>query len=152
MTDPAAAELIATTGELMRAISRQGIARSTSLGTSRAALDYLSLHTGFHEMEEFRVLYVDGASRLIADEVAFNGDLSECAAHPRPIVIRALDLGADGIIVAHNHPAGNPAPSRADIDATRRLSKACDTIGIRLRDHLILSGGDWYSFRENGLL
>lgn len=152
MTDPATAAVISTTSELLRAVLREGLDRTELISTSRSAIDYLAFQTGYRLTEQFRVLYLDGASRLIADEVAYEGDLAECPAYPRPIVSRAIDLGADGIIVAHNHPAGDPKPSRSDLHATHRLSRACDAIGIRLLDHLIFSGSDWCSFREQGLL
>jgi DNA repair protein RadC len=72
--------------------------------------------------------------------------------YPREIMRRGLDLGASGLIVAHNHPSGRAAPSRTDLELTRKLVRAGDTLGIAIHDHLVLAGDDWTSMRATGQL
>lgn len=152
MVDASVAAAVAHTGAMLVAILKERVERSGGFGSSSETGRYLALRTGFQSYEELRVLYLDSGRRLIADEVAFRGDVDRCEFHTRPIVARALQLGASAIIVAHNHPAGNPTPSKADIEVTRLLCRACKVFDIAVSDHIIASAGDYCSFRALGLL
>lgn len=152
MVDAPVAAAIAQTGAMLVAISEERVERSGGFGSSPETFRYLALRSGFQPYEELRVLYLDSGRRLIADEVAFRGDIDRCEFHTRPVVARALQLGASAIIVAHNHPAGNPTPSKADIEVTRQLCRACKVFDIAVSDHVVASAGDYCSFRALGLL
>ena len=104
------------------------------------------------KVEQFRVLFLDTKNQLLADEVQARGTVNHTAAYPREVVKRALELGATAVILVHNHPSGDPTPSRADIAMTREVKVAADALGITLHDHLIIGNGRHLSFRREGLL
>lgn len=108
----------------------------------------LSKETG---RECFVVVFLNGANKYIACEVLFKGSLTTSAVYPRVIIKRALELDCAAIICAHNHPSGNLQPSRDDLQITRKIKAACDTVDIALHDHLILAGDGFYSFADHGL-
>lgn len=99
-----------------------------------------------------RVLYLNAANHLLRDESCAEGSLLEVTIHPREVVRRALELGATALILVHNHPSGDPTPSRADREATRRLAAAAALLDIRLHDHVIVASSGCVSFRALGLL
>lgn len=103
--------------------------------------------------EETGALLLNTRNRLISDERGiYRGTLDRAVVEPREILRRALIRHAAGIIIYHNHPSGNPSPSREDREFTRRLAAACDTMGVRLLDHIVVGSQDCFSFREGGLL
>lgn len=117
-----------------------------------ALLDYCRVSMGHKKVEEFRVLFLNHKNVLITDEVQHTGTVNHAPVYPREVVKRALDLGASSLILAHNHPSGDPMPSRDDIEITRQLSMAAASLGISVHDHLIIAGNKYYSFKSNGLL
>jgi DNA repair protein RadC len=117
-----------------------------------ALLDYCRVSMGHKKVEEFRVLFLNHKNRLIADEVQHSGTVNHAPVYPREVVKRALDLGASAIIIAHNHPSGDPTPSKDDIDMTRQLKEAAASLGLSVHDHLIIAGSKHYSFKSHGLL
>ena len=86
------------------------------------------------------------------DEEAACGSVASVVLHPRSILRRALEIGATALVVVHNHPSGNPTPSNADCEATRRLIAAASSLDIRVHDHLVVARGGTVSFRAAGLL
>jgi DNA repair protein RadC len=102
--------------------------------------------------ERLAVLHLDAAQRLIALDERAGAGPDAVDLPMRDIFLAALDHGAVGLVIAHNHPSGDPLPSRADVEATRRLAETSATLGIRLHDHLIFADGACRSFRELGLL
>lgn len=100
--------------------------------------------------ERFRVLLLDGRHRLISCRVVASGTLTACPVHPRDVFRPALAESAAAVIVAHNHPSGDPSPSAEDLDITGRLQRAGDLVGIRLLDHVILGRPGWVSLAEEG--
>lgn len=100
--------------------------------------DYLLWTMAPLAREVFRVLLLDQGRRVLASEDLFAGTLGEAVVYPREVVARALAGGAAAIICAHNHPGGEPRPSRDDLDLTRRLYFACRGVGLELVDHLIV--------------
>lgn len=103
--------------------------------------------------EKMAVLLFDHANHIVGNMILTNGAEAQVAVYPRAIVREALLAYATGILIAHNHPCGTPMPSQADRDITRALRAACDTLDIRLLDHMIVAGtGGYFSFRESGLL
>lgn len=120
---------------------------------SRQALDaYLTFDMADRKLEECRVFYLDFDVSLLREEIAAFGSTSECPLYIRRIITRAIELGATGLILVHNHPAGDPTPSEADFRMTRRLARTAKDLDIRLVEHLIVSSAGSYSWREHGLL
>jgi len=104
------------------------------------------------DVEQVRVLFLNATNRLLGNEVVSHGSIAEAPLHARPILKRALELGATALIVVHNHPSGDPTPSPSDIDATRRLVEAARLLDIAVHDHLIIGHGRMTSFRERQLI
>lgn len=117
---------------------------------SKAAdvIEYLIVAMARLPVEEVRVLFLDSKNRLISDEVVSRGTISEAPIYPREILKRALALDATALILAHNHPSGDPNPSEGDIDATRRLLKAGKELGLTVHDHIIVGSEGWISLRD----
>ncbi|HGY2287053.1 TPA: RadC family protein [Klebsiella aerogenes] len=120
--------------------------------STQAARDWLKLKMAGLEREEFMVLYLNQQNRLIAHETLFAGSISSTEVHPREVVKRALNFNAAAVILAHNHPSGDIAPSQADKAITQRLVQALQLVDIRVPDHLIVGGTQTLSFAEHGLL
>ncbi|AAC07500.1 RadC family protein [Aquifex aeolicus] len=102
--------------------------------------------------ESLIALYLDLSNRLLDWEVVAIGNVNTVFSKPKDILFKAVKLSANGIIIAHNHPQGEPSPSNEDLNFTERLKKACELLGFELLDHLILSEGRYFSFREEGVL
>ncbi len=117
-----------------------------------ALLDYCKLAMGKSPVEEFRVLFLNHRHALIADEIMQRGTVNHTPVYPREIVKRALELSAAAIILLHNHPSGDPTPSKADIDITVKIVEAALTVGITVHDHVIITDGGHYSFKSFGLI
>ena len=117
-----------------------------------ALLDWLRADMGPIDVERVRILYLNARNMLIRDEVMSEGSIDQSDIYVREVVKRALELSAAAIIVVHNHPSGNPDPSRQDIAITRDLAGAAGKLGITLHDHIIIGGSDFRSLRGLGLL
>ena len=115
-------------------------------------VEYCRALAGHHHVEEFRILFLDSGNRLIRDELHQRGTVNHTPAYPREICVRALETGAAAIVAVHNHPSGDPSPSKSDIDTTRRIRDAVRPIGVTLHDHVIVTPSDSFSFQERGLL
>jgi DNA repair protein RadC len=117
-----------------------------------ALLDYCRVAMGHRKTEEFRVLFLNHKHALISDEVQQTGTVNHAPVYPREVVKRALDLSASAIILAHNHPSGDPTPSKDDIQITKQIVAAAASLGLAVHDHLIIAGNRHYSFKSNGLI
>lgn len=117
-----------------------------------ALLDYCRTAMQFESVEQFRVLFLDRKNRLIADEVLGQGTVDRAPVYPREIVKRGLALEATAIIIAHNHPSGDPTPSQADIEMTNLIIETGKAVGITVHDHLIIGREDIASFKMMGLM
>jgi len=115
-------------------------------------VEYCTASIAYGDTEQFRVLFLDHKHMLVADEVQAKGTVNHTPVYPREVVKRALDLGASGIVLVHNHPSGDPTPSRADIDMTREIEAAGRGLKVQLIDHLVIGRGAHVSFREAGLI
>ena len=102
--------------------------------------------------EAFRVLFLDRKNVLIADEAQADGTVDHVPVYPREVAKRALELDASAIILVHNHPSGDPTPSKADIDMTQKITRACGAVEIVVYDHVIIGKEQDLSFRASGLL
>ena len=105
-----------------------------------------------HRQEHFLVLSVDSGRKLITKRVVFIGTIDAVIAHPREVFAGAVADMAAGIVVAHNHPSGDPAPSQQDVATTQQLIAAGQILGVRLYDHVIVARRRHYSFRANGMI
>lgn len=127
------------------------VALKPVVSSQRELLDYLGADMANLLTERVRILHLNTQNRLIRDEILSDGTIDQTSFHIREIVRRAIELGSASIIVAHNHPSGSSAPSRSDIEMTRRLSNACGTLGIDLIDHIVIASDGSRSFRALGL-
>lgn len=104
------------------------------------------------DREKFIALLLDTKNHVVAANTVSIGTVNASLVHPREIFKVALLCNASAVILAHNHPSGNPTPSHEDIDITNRLKKAGEILGIEVIDHIIIGDGTWTSFREKGLI
>ncbi|MGI9353119.1 MAG: RadC family protein [Rhizobiaceae bacterium] len=121
------------------ALLRGNVKDKPLLGSWSAVLDYCRASMAFEEREQFRILFLDKKNRLIRDEVQQQGTVDHTPVYPREVIKRALDLSATAIILLHNHPSGDPTPSRADIEMTRKIDEIASSLDIKLHDHIIIA-------------
>ncbi|MBD9559278.1 DNA repair protein RadC [Ensifer sp. ENS03] len=108
------------------------------LSSWSAVIDYCHAAMAYETKEQFRILFLDKRNTLIADEVQQKGTIDHTPVYPREVVKRALELSATAIILVHNHPSGDPTPSRADIDMTKLIVETAKPLGIAVHDHIII--------------
>ncbi len=133
-------------------LSQDEITGQPVLSSWQALLDYCRLAMGREQKEQFRVFFLNRKNVLIADELQQVGTVDHTPVYPREVVKRALDLGATAIIMAHNHPSGDPTPSKGDIAMTKEVKEAGSKLGISVHDHVIVSRNGTSSFKSLGLL
>lgn len=133
-------------------VSRGAIRRNEILSSWAAVLDYCRTTMAFDEIERFRVLFLDKRNALIADEVQQSGTVDHTPVYPREIVKRALELSSTAIVLVHNHPSGDPTPSRADIEMTRQIEAIAKPLGIAIHDHVIVGRQGHISMRGQKLI
>lgn len=126
--------------------------RRPVISSWNALLDYCKARLAREAKEETRVLYLDRKNVLMADEAHGKGTVDQAPLYIREVVKRALDHAASAVILVHNHPSGDPSPSRADIEMTKNLAAALKTVGIPLHDHLVIGRQGHASFKTLGLL
>ncbi|CAN5253788.1 DNA repair protein RadC [soil metagenome] len=122
------------------------------LSNWQAVLDYLRADMAHHAIERVRVLHLNTRNMLIRDELVSEGTIAEAAVHVREVIRRAIDLGSAAIILVHNHPSGDPQPSRADIDLTRKTIDAAKQFDIAVHDHVVIGTKGHASLRAMGLI
>ena len=135
-----------------RRMARSEVVQKPVLGSWQALLDYLTIDMAHLTIERVRVLYLNTQNRLILDHHVGDGSVDEAAIHPREVIKRGLDIGATALILVHNHPSGNPEPSRADIQITNRIAEAGRLLGITVHDHVIMGRDGHVSLRAKGLI
>jgi DNA repair protein RadC len=119
-------------------MARGAIASRQVLSSWAEVINYCRAAMAFEPREQFRILFLDRKNLLIADEVQQTGTVDHTPVYPREIVRRALELSATAIILVHNHPSGDPTPSRADIDMTHTIINTATPLGITVHDHIII--------------
>ena len=117
-----------------------------------ALLDYCFATMAHNTIEQFRILFLDRQNVLIADEVQQTGTVDHTPVYPREVVKRALALNASAIILVHNHPSGDPTPSREDVEMTKQIIDTAKPLGIEIHDHLVIGKGKHASFKSLGLI
>ena len=133
-------------------LARAGVTGQPVLEDGDKLRAYLTTALARERVEQFRILFLDDRGMLKADEVQATGTVNHTPVYPREVVRRALELAASSLVLVHNHPSGDPTPSRDDLEMTRQIQEAATALGVTVRDHLIIGNARWLSFREAGLL
>jgi DNA repair protein RadC len=133
-------------------LAREDIWEGPILTNWNKLIAYLRASMAHRNIEQFRVLFLDRRNVLIADEVQNEGSIDHTPVYPREVVKRALTLDASALIMVHNHPSNHPAPSPADIEMTRLVKQALESVGVVLHDHVIISRKGHTSFKQMRLL
>ena len=122
------------------------------LAAMSTVLSYLRSAMAFEDREQFRILFLDRRNKLIADEVQTRGTIDHTPVYTREVVKRALEHSASAIILAHNHPSGDPTPSKADVDMTKQIIDVATKLGVTVHDHIILGRDGHLSMRTAGII
>jgi DNA repair protein RadC len=138
--------------EISLRVARAGVKARTVISSWTALLAYVRQALAHEAREQFRVLFLDSKNQLIADEVMNKGTVDHAPVYPREIMRRALELSAKAVILVHNHPSGDPTPSKADIDMTRLVIEAGRPLQVAVHDHLIVGREGVESFKARGLI
>jgi DNA repair protein RadC len=133
-------------------VLRAEVRQRPILSNWQAVLDYCRALLAHENVEEFHVLFLDRKNGLIADELQGRGTVDHTPVYVREVVKRALELGASALLLVHNHPSGDPSPSRADIEMTRELAKAAASLGISVHDHVVVGRNGHASLKGMGLM
>ena len=147
--------LMATADQILEAARQvidQKIRRGASFTSPSEVKDYLKAKLSGYEREVFAVMLMDSKHCLIEYVELFQGTIDQAAVYPREVVKLAIQHNAAAMIISHNHPSGNPDPSRADEMLTKRLQDALALVDVRVLDHIIVAGNDTASFAERGLI
>jgi DNA repair protein RadC len=128
------------------------IVKRPILGSWQAVLDHCRAMHAFDNKEAFRILFLDKRNQLLADEVQGVGTVDHTPVYIREVIKRALELSSTSIILVHNHPSGDPSPSRADIDMTKMIVAAGKPLGVSVHDHIIVGRQGHASLRALGLM
>lgn len=115
-------------------------------------IDYCRSAIAYSDVEELHLLYLDAKLKILGGELVQRGSITAVSASPREIVKNAINKNAAGLIMVHNHPSGSPKPSDNDITLTKKVEQACQLMGIKLHEHIIITRSDYFSFLEHGLL
>ncbi len=122
------------------------------LSSWSALIDYCRSQMAFSDVEQFRILFLDKKNRLIADEVQQTGTVDHTPVYPREVIKRTLELSATALILVHNHPSGDPAPSSADVQMTRQINDIARPLGVTVHDHIIIGKNGHASLKGLKLL
>lgn len=151
VSERAIAALKIAQASALRLLKRKAMAQPV-LASWQALTDYLHADMAHRMTERARVLHLNTRNMLIRDEVVAEGSIDQAAVHVREVVRRALELGSASIILVHNHPSGDPSPSRQDIALTRDIVAALKPLGIQVHDHVVVGASGHASMRALGLL
>jgi len=134
------------------ALLREQTSAQPVLASWQALLDYLRADMAWLGIERVRVLHLNSKNMLIRDEVMSEGSIDQAAVHVREVIRRAMDIGSSSLILVHNHPSGDPQPSRADIQLTRDIIEGGKRLGISVHDHVVIGANGYASLRALGLI
>lgn len=138
--------------EIARRQLKEEIVGKNFLRDPKAVMDYLYSAMRDRKKELFKVIYMNKANCIIAEETLFEGTVDETVVHPREVLKSALEKNATGIVLIHNHPSGRVQPSREDQELTRKIQGICHPVGIKVLDHIIVGDNQYFSFVEHNLL
>lgn len=131
---------------------REKIIGQNFVRSPQAVTDYLTAALRDQKREIFKVLFLDKALRILGERDLFHGTIDEAAVHPREIVKAALEFHASSLVLVHNHPSGKVEPSREDYEITQKIKAACQTVSVRILDHIIIGENQYFSFSERNSL
>lgn len=137
---------------LLQTASADRVRERPVISSWAALLDHVRLTLRHETAEQFRVLFLDRKNRLMAEEIMGRGTVDHAPVYPREIARRALELAASAVILVHNHPSGDPTPSRQDIEMTREIAAALAPLDIALHDHLVVGAAETISMKSKGLI
>ncbi len=138
--------------ELGKRTLKEGLGKRRTFSSSQDAADYLSPSMARLKQEVFKALLLNIKNQLLREATIAQGGLTSSLVHPREVFLPAIREGAPLIIFAHNHPSGDPAPSRDDFLLSQRLAQAGKLLGVEVLDHIVIGGNSHYSFADNGRL
>jgi DNA repair protein RadC len=150
-TDNAVA-MVRLAGALGVRMLKREMQKETVLSSWDALVNYCCAAMADEPVEQFRIIFLNRRNAVIADEVQQRGTVDHTPVYPREIMRRAIELGASALVLVHNHPSGDPAPSRADIDMTKEIIRAAQAVGVTIHDHLVIGKGRHVSFKAKGLM
>jgi len=133
-------------------LMQASVLQRPALSSWKQVLEYLRAAQSYEHREQLRILFLDKRNRLVADEVQQQGTVDHTPVYVREVVKRALELSATAIILVHNHPSGDPSPSRADIDMTKQIVDAAKPLGVAVHDHIIVGREGHVSLKSLGLI
>ena len=145
-------KLLKAIAELNSRAAREEIKSREAISSWTALVEYVRREIQHETREQFRVLFLDRKNQLITDEIMGRGTVDHAPVYPREIARRALEIQCSSLILVHNHPSGDPKPSRADIDITREIIDVLQPFDITVHDHLIIGTAGVVSFRSSGLI
>ncbi|MBI2260860.1 MAG: DNA repair protein RadC [Caulobacterales bacterium] len=149
---PALRAELALLREFAVRLARAEACRRPVITSWTALVAYVRAALAHEPREQFRTLFLDRRNILLRDELAADGTVDHAPVYPREVIRRALELSASAMILVHNHPSGDPAPSRADIDMTRQIVEAARVFNIQVHDHLVVGREGTASFKALGLI
>jgi DNA repair protein RadC len=138
--------------EAARRLALEQASEASVIASWEKLLAYCRIVMGHEKVEQFRIIFLDKKNQVIADELQQTGTVDHTPVYPREVVKRALELGATAIILVHNHPSGDPTPSRADVRMAHEIKDAAARLGLTIHDHLVIGRGGHASFKSLGLL
>jgi len=136
--------------EFLARLGEQDVAERVQVSDPKVVADLARERLGPLAGEEFWVLFLDPANKVLGWERASKGTVDQSPVYPREIMAAALRRQAAAVVLVHNHPSGDPKPSDADREVTRRVSLAASGVGVKVLDHVIVAGKKWYSFKKDG--
>lgn len=131
---------------------KSGVSKREILSSWSRVIEYCRAAMAFQTVEQLRILFLDKKNALLADEVQQTGTIDHTPVYPREVVKRALELSATAIILVHNHPSGDPTPSRADIDMTKTIIEIGKALGITVHDHIVIGRNGHASLKGLNLI
>ncbi|MBR6223553.1 MAG: DNA repair protein RadC [Lachnospiraceae bacterium] len=136
--------------ELSKRMARTGSMERISFKNADSIAEYFMEHMRYLTREEVHAMFFDSKQMFIAEVKLFEGTINASLSSPREILVEALKRDAVSLIVCHNHPSGDPSPSKEDAKFTFKLNKACEEVGLKLWDHIVIGDRTYVSFRERG--
>lgn len=133
-------------------LSRSTVLKKELLPSWNALLEYCQAAMAYEKNEQFRIVFLDHKNFVIADERQQQGTVNHTPVYPREVMKRAMNLSASAIVLVHNHPGGDPLPSRADIEMTKQIVEAGKPLNITVHDHIVIGRGSTVSFKQLGLI
>jgi DNA repair protein RadC len=151
VTDAVVTELKVVQAAALRT-SQSEVKKRPIFAAMSTVLPYLRSAMAFEDKEQFRILFLDRRNKLISDEVQSRGTIDHTPVYTREVVKRALELSASAIILAHNHPSGDPTPSKADVEMTKQIIEVASKLGLTVHDHVVLGRDGHLSMKSAGII